>query len=276
MKLTGKVVVVTGASMGIGEAVVHRFLREGAAVVLAARDLQRVEAARLRTGVPERTLAVSCDVTSRAQVEALLRAARDRFGRVDVWVNNAGFGVIDTLEHADMAECRRLFATNLIAVMEAMQVVAPVLKQQRAGAIINVASVAGLISTPGLSAYSASKHGVVALSRAARLELERYQVQVNCVCPGFVSTHFNENAVWGDPAKRSPSHGIPPERVAEAVWRAYEKNLRLVVVPWKDHLLVQLSRLLPDVFDGMMMRALRRQWRQERKQNAAAGPGGAG
>lgn len=249
--------------MGIGEAVVHRFLRGGASVVMAARDLQRVEAARLRAGATDRTLAVSCDVTSRPQLEALLQAALERFGRVDVWVNNAGFGVIDTLEHMNMADCRRMFETNLFSVMEAMQVVAPYYKKQGAGAIVNIASVAGLMSVPGLAAYSASKHGVVAASRAARIELARYNVQVNCVCPGFVRTQFNENAVWGDERKRSASHGIAPERVADAVWRACRKNLRLVVVPWKDHLLVQLSRLLPGVFDGMMLASLRRQARRE-------------
>src|SRR6202051_3569913 len=146
MSMEGKVVVVTGASMGIGEAIVVRFLREDACVVLASRDLARVEAARQRAAAAERTLAVACDVTVRAQIEALLAAAIERFGRVDVWVNNAGFGLVDSIERMDMAECRRMFDTNLFGAIECMQVVAPVLKRQRSGAIVNVSSIAGLIS----------------------------------------------------------------------------------------------------------------------------------
>ena len=90
MNMAGRVVVVTGGSMGIGEAIAARFLREQASVVLASRDLARVEAARQRLGADGQTLAVACDVTVRAQIEALLAAALERFGRVDVWVNNAG------------------------------------------------------------------------------------------------------------------------------------------------------------------------------------------
>ena len=167
MSIAGKVVVVTGASMGIGEAIVQRFLREGASVVLASRDLGRVEAARQRTGVPERTLAVACDVRVRAQIEALLAASIERFGRVDVWVNNAGFGLVDSVERMNMGACRSMFDTNLFGAIECMQVVSPVFKQQRSGAIINISSMAGIVSVPYMGAYGATKHGSIA-SRAPR------------------------------------------------------------------------------------------------------------
>src|SRR5579872_1711556 len=108
-----KVVVVTGASMGIGEAIAKEFLNEGAKVVLAARDLARLEATRMRLGSPERTMAASCDVRSRVEIEKLLQAALGRFGRVDVWVNNAGYGLIDSVQEMDMQQCRLLFDTNL-------------------------------------------------------------------------------------------------------------------------------------------------------------------
>src|SRR6266536_3178005 len=129
-----KVVVVTGASMGIGEAIAARFLREQCSIVLSSRDLGRVEAARQRLGSTGRTLAAACDVTVRPQIEALLAAALERFGRIDVWVNNAGFGLMDSAERMDMAACRRMFDTNLFGVIDCMQVVAPVFKQQRWGA----------------------------------------------------------------------------------------------------------------------------------------------
>ena len=256
-----KVVVVTGASMGIGEAIAARFLREQYSVVLSSRDWARVEAARQRLGKTERTLAVACDVTVREQIEALLAAAIERFGRVDVWVNNAGFGVVDSVERMDMAACRRMFDTNLFGVIDCMQMVAPVFKQQRSGAFINVSSMAGFISVPYMSAYGATKHALIAIGRGARLELAPYGVHVNTVCPGFVETNFGRNTVRGNDSLRfNAGHfrGISAERAAEATWRAWRQNRREVVVPWTGHLVVAFSRLFPDLFNWGMLRSLGR------------------
>jgi NAD(P)-dependent dehydrogenase (short-subunit alcohol dehydrogenase family) len=281
MNMAGKVVVVTGASMGIGEAIAGRFLREGASVVFSSRDLARVEEARQRVGaaelaaarrtvarqgvaergVAERTLAIACDVTVRAQIEALLAAAIERFGRIDVWVNNAGFGLVDSVDRMDMAACRSMFDTNLFGAIEAMQVVSPVLKQQRSGAIVNVSSMAGLLSVPYMAAYGATKHALNCIGRAARLELAPYGVHVNTVCPGYVRTDFNRHAVWGGESLRvagDRKRGVTAERTADAVWYAYRFNRRLVVVPWSGHLLVGFSRVLPGIFNWGMLRMLRR------------------
>ncbi len=267
MAISGKVVVVTGASMGIGEAIVQRFLREGASVVLASRDLVRVEAARQRCGALERTMAQVCNVTARAQIEALLAATIERFGRVDVWVNNAGFGLVDSVECMDINACRHMFDTNLFGAIECMQVVSPVFKQQRSGAIINISSMAGLISVPYMSAYGATKHALNCIGRGARLELAPYGVHVNTVCPGYVQTDFNLHAVRGGESLRmagNRNYGVTAERVANAVWRAYRGNRREVVVPWSGNLVVGLYRLLPRVFNWGMMRMLRRMDRAEK------------
>jgi NAD(P)-dependent dehydrogenase (short-subunit alcohol dehydrogenase family) len=247
--------------MGIGEAIVRRFLREGASVVLASRDLARVEAARQRVGSPERTMAVACDVTVRAQIEALLAAVIGRFGRLDVWVNNAGFGLVDSVEHMDMDACRRMFDTNLFGAIECMQVASPVLKQQRSGAIINISSMAGIVTVPYMSAYGATKHALNCISRGARLELAPYGVHVNTICPGYVQTDFNTRAVWGAESLRvagSRMRGITAARVADAVWKGYRGNRREVVVPWSGNFAVGLYRLLPGVFNWGMLKMLRR------------------
>ena len=255
-----KVVVVTGASMGIGEAVAARFLREQCSVVLSSRDLGRVEAARQRLGSTGRTMAVACDVTVRAQIEALLTAALERFGRIDVWVNNAGFGMMDSVERMDMAACRRMFDTNLFGAIDCMQVVAPIFKQQRSGAFINISSMAGFISVPYMSAYGATKHALNCIGRAARLELAPFGVQVNTVCPGIVDTSFGRNCVRGDNSLRFAAghlRGITAGRAAQAVWRAYRHNRREVVVPWSGHLVIAFSRLFPGLFNWGMLRSLR-------------------
>ena len=152
MHLKNKVVVITGASMGIGEAIARLFADHGAAIVLSSRDLGRVEAARVRIGHLERTRAVACDVRDPAQIAGLLRASLKAFGRVDVWVNNAGFGLVDSVEHMNREAYRRMFETNLFAAIEAMQQIIPVMRPQGSGAIINISSVAGYIAVPYMGA----------------------------------------------------------------------------------------------------------------------------
>ena len=194
--------MVTGASMGIGESLAQRFVREGAQVVLSSRDVGRVEQARTRIGETERTLAVACDVTRRGDLEQLLSATLNRFGRVDIWVNNAGYGVIDSVAQLNVTECRRMFDTNLFAVIEAIQIVVPQMRKQGGGSIINISSIAGHISVPYMSAYGATKHALNCISRAARVELKRDNIHVLTVCPGYIATAFAANTVKGTEAMR--------------------------------------------------------------------------
>src|SRR5579863_6073965 len=158
MQAQGKVVVVTGASGGIGEAIAKKFVSEGASVVLSSRDLGRCEAARVRIGNPERTLATVCDVSQVDDVARLVRTTFKRFERLDVFVNNAAFGLVDSVAKMDLREVRRLFETNLFSAIEAIQRVVPIMKQQGGGDIINISSVAGHIAVPNMAAYGASKH----------------------------------------------------------------------------------------------------------------------
>ncbi|MGC2194558.1 MAG: SDR family NAD(P)-dependent oxidoreductase, partial [Terriglobales bacterium] len=148
MELTGKVAVITGASMGIGEAIAKVFADQGASVVLLSRDAGRVEAARSRVGCPERTLALACDVRHREEIDRVISLTLHHFGHIDVWVNNAGHGLIDSVARMDMAACHEMFETNLFGAISAMQAVLPVMKQQNSGTIINISSVAGHIPLP--------------------------------------------------------------------------------------------------------------------------------
>jgi short-subunit dehydrogenase len=260
MDLQGKVVVVTGSSMGIGEAIVKEFVDAGASAVLSSPDLQRTEEARSRVGRVERTLAVACDVRKRADLEALLKAALDRFGRVDVWANNAGYGLLDSVAAMDMAECRRLFDTNLFGAIEGMQVVTPVLKAQGSGTIINTSSVAGHIPVPYMAAYSATKQALSAIGKAARVELAGTGVHVMTVCPGYIGTSFGDNTVLGKERMRMNSAanaGTPAEEVARAVLHGYLKNKREVVVPWKFWFVLRMYQLFPGIVESKMAKRLR-------------------
>lgn len=260
MSLEGKIVVITGGSMGIGEAVGDVFHRHGAIVVLTSRDAGRAEAARQRLGGGERLVAMACDVRDREQIRAAVDAVMSRFGRIDVWVNNAGHGLNDSVAAMDMVACRAMFETNLFGTIECMQAVAPILQRQRSGAIINISSVAGHIAVPYMGAYSASKFALNAVSRAARVELARHGVHVITVCPGFVKTAFAENAVKGRDRLRisgAARRGIAAERVARAVLRAYLGNKREVVVPWSDRVGIKFYQLVPKLVDAVMAKILR-------------------
>ena len=257
MELMGKVVVVTGASMGIGEAIAKVFADHGAGVVMLSRDAGRVEAARTRVGHPERTLALSCDVRHREDIDRAVSLTMHHFQRVDVWVNNAGHGLLDSVAELEMAACRDMLDTNFFGAVSAMQAVIPVLRQQGGGTIINISSVAGHSPMPFHAAYSATNFALNAIGKAARVELKRDGVHVLTVCPGYVRTGFSENAGRGKDVKQvrpGSVRGISAERVARATLKGYLKRKREVIVPWTMHIPVKFYQLIPGVVEWAMGR----------------------
>jgi short-subunit dehydrogenase len=257
MELVGKVVVVTGASMGIGEAIARIFAEAGASVVLLSRDAGRAEAARQRIGCPDRTVALSCDVRNSEEIDRVLALTLHHFQRVDVWINNAGHGLLYSVEQTEMQACHELFETNFFGAMSAMQAVIPVMRQQGGGTIINVSSVAGHIPLPFHASYSATKFALNAIGKAAGVELKKDGIHVLTVCPGYVRTAFGENAVRGKEMKKvrpASVRGIPAERVARATLRGYLKQKREVIVPWTMHLPVKLYQLFPGLVEWGMGR----------------------
>lgn len=257
MELEGKVVVVTGASMGIGEAIAKRFAAEGASVVMLSRDTSRAETARARIGYPERTVALSCDVRHSEEIDRVLGLTLHHFKRVDIWVNNAGHGLLDSVAEVEMPAARELFETNILGALSAMQAVIPVMRQQGGGTIINISSVAGHIPMPFHGIYSASKFALNAISKASRVELRKDNIHVLTICPGYVRTAFGENAVRGNEIKRvrpGSVRGISVERVANATFEGYRKRKREVIVPWSMHIPVKLYQLFPGLVEWAMGR----------------------
>ena len=250
-------VVVTGASMGIGEAIAHQFAQQGAKVVLLSRDAARAEGARSRIGFQDRTAAFSCDVRHSEEVDRVIALTLHHFQRIDVWINNAGHGLLDSVMEMDMSACHEMFETNFFGAVTAMQKVIEVMRQQGGGTIINISSVAGHIPLPFHAAYSATKFALNAVGKAAGVELKKEEIHVLTVCPGYVATAFSENAVRGKELKKvrpNSVRGIPPERVAHATLQGYVKQKREVVVPWTMHIPVKLYQLFPAVVEWAMSR----------------------
>jgi NADP-dependent 3-hydroxy acid dehydrogenase YdfG len=213
-----QVIVITGASAGIGAAVARQAGAAGARVVLAARRREPLEAVAAQSG--EGALAVVTDVTVRAEVEALARAAIERFGRVDVWINNAGRGITRLVSELGDDDLDAMMRDNVKSALYGMQAILPHFRGRDAGQIINVSSMLGRIPyVPFRSAYCASKHALNALTASLRLELRATHpgIVVTTVSPGVVATEFGVNALHGGPDSRGMPGGQSAEEVAAVV-----------------------------------------------------------
>ncbi|MGC1001880.1 SDR family oxidoreductase [Pantoea agglomerans] len=233
MKPEEAVIMITGASSGIGEATARAALQAGARVILLARRKQRIDALA-ETSV--NALAVACDVTQAAQIDNAVRLGMARFGRIDVLINNAGQGLYAAIDEIDAAEFRALLDLNLIAPLMMMQAVIPQMRRQGAGRIINVSSGATLSTYPGSAAYTSSKAGLNMLSGVARLDLADTGITVSVVYPFMTASEFYQSVKSGqdmaiEQAQQSATSAHSPERVAEtllAVIRSGEAQVDLV------------------------------------------------
>jgi NAD(P)-dependent dehydrogenase (short-subunit alcohol dehydrogenase family) len=197
--MTGKVALVTGGSSGIGRATCLRFGQEGAVVVLGARRVAEGEqTAQLVREAGGEALFVRTDVTQPAEVQALVTPCLSRYGRLDYACNNAGIeGAVAPLVECSEAQWDAIVATNLKGVWLCLKAELPPMRAQGGGAIVNVASVAGLIGFPGLGPYVATKHGIIGLTKTAAMEHAQDHIRVNVVCPGLIDTAMADRFTGG-------------------------------------------------------------------------------
>jgi 3-hydroxybutyrate dehydrogenase len=210
-QLEGRVALVTGAASGIGRAIAEAMAGEGAAVVVADLDGDRAgEAAR---AIGAGASAVRCDVTVEAEVAAAIGGAVAAHGRLDVLVNNAGLQFVSPLEEFPTAKFELLLRVMLVAPFVALKHAFPIMKRQRHGRVVNVASINGLVGFAGKAGYNSAKHGLLGLTKVAALEGAAHGITVNALCPGYVDTPLVRNQL-GDLAR---TRGVPLERVLEDV-----------------------------------------------------------
>lgn len=184
-----RVWLITGSSSGFGRAIAQAVLDRGEKVVVTARNPQQVE--DIQTKYPDRALAVQLDVTQPAQVQAAVEKAIAKFGRIDVLVNNAGYGAMGALEELSDEATRRQFETNVFGALNMMRAVLPSMRQHRSGYILNLSSVGGFVSFPGAGIYCATKFALEALSEALVKEVEALGIKIIIVEPGAFRTDFN-------------------------------------------------------------------------------------
>src|SRR6266550_7579462 len=223
-----KVVVVTGASSGIGESTARLLARHGAKVVLGARRKDRLDAAvKEISAAGGKAISVAVDVTKRAEVEALIRAAVDSFGRVDVMVNDAGIMAIAPIEALKVEEWDRMIDVNIKGLLYGVAAVLPIMQKQKLGHIINIASVAGFkVFAPGGTVYSATKFAVRALTEGLRMELKADNIRCTVISPAAVATELPEGSSEETTRKNLREFykiAIPAESIARAIAYAIEQ-----------------------------------------------------
>ena len=210
MDLESKVAIVTGGSSGIGKAIVERLSWEGAEVVIADVDEEKGREVADEVGCTY----MNCDVSSNDQVKQVVEDTVEEFGKLDVMVNNAGIGSVDSIEDMSIEDYEKIRSIDLDGVMYGCKAATPYLKETE-GTIINVASIYGLVGDFGSTAYNTAKGGVVNLTRSVASDLAQYNVRVNSICPGFVKTPMTEDVQEDEEFMEHVMAETPLNRMAE-------------------------------------------------------------
>jgi short-subunit dehydrogenase len=243
--LRDKVVVITGASSGFGEAIARRCAREGARVVLAARSAERLGQLAEELGAG-RALAVPTDITCKQDIARLVQVTLERFGPADVLIANAGFGVLDPLAQARIEDLEEMVAVNLFGAARCVKAFLPHMLERRRGQVVIMASIAGLIATKNMGFYTATKFALVGMARTLMVELHGTGVRCALICPGVASTGFQQRADNKKYARITRLVACTADQVAEATVRAIRRRTHgEVIVPWHSRVLTVLSGPIP-------------------------------
>jgi len=256
MRIQDRIILVTGASEGIGRACVEEFRCRGAKVALVARNKRKLE----EVAAPGDLVIAAALLQPESRKEAVQRCV-EHFGRIDILVNNAGRGLSSPAWRTDLSQARQLYELNFFAPLELSQLAAAYMRSQRSGMIVNVGSVAGKVTMPWFSLYSSTKFALGALTSGLRMELASAGIHTMLVCPGFVKTEFHNHTLGGPPAgheRRGRPGEITPEQCAAAIAGGIERNARTIVTPKTAWLLIAASRLFPATVDRLLARTIER------------------
>lgn len=257
MNPENRVVILTGATEGIGRATAYTLARAGCRLALAARNQPRLQAlVEELTGHGHQAVAIPTDMGDTSQAKALAEQTMAVFKRIDVVINNAAIGVRDNLLDVAEAEARRVMDVNYFGPVALIQAAVPHLKANPdGGLIINISSIVGRRAMPGLAGYCASKGALEKMADSLRVELARDNIRVCTVYPGVTQTEFSRNSLGGgSQSSRGRISGVPPERVAQAILNTIRRERRDVFITLFDRTFVTVSMLFPWLMDWFLSR----------------------
>ena len=261
MKFKDKVVVITGATSGIGEACAEVFGREGANVVITGRNSEKLEqtAVKLRSK-NIKVLAILADAGSEADNKRMAEETLSRFGRIDVLINNAGISMRALFQDIDLEVFRKVIDTNFWGTVYATKFCLPAILESK-GSIIGISSINGYRGTPARTAYTASKYAMNGFFESLRTEVMNQGVHVLVACPGFTSSNIRNNALTADgksqgESPRDEAKMMTPLEVAESILKATLKRKRDLVLTVQGKLAVFLNKWIPGIMDGMVYREM--------------------
>ena len=252
MTIDGKVILITGASQGIGAACAREFRNRGARLSLTARSEDK-----LKEVAGADAVVTAGDITSAVVRSRVVERTMERFGAIDILVNNAGAGLYAPAWKAPLDEAHSLFELNFFAPLAMVQLVAPHMREQRSGMIVNIGSIAGKVTLPWFTLYSATKYALGSLTEGLRMELAGDGIHAMVVCPGYVTTDFQAHALVGRPPDRLWRVAITAEQCARAVARGVERDARTVVTPAIGWAFIAMQRLFPALLEMQLSRIYR-------------------
>ena len=261
MDYSGKIVVITGASSGIGEQSAEEFAKLGANVVLISRNEEKLqEIAKRLSKYQTKVFVHTCDVSKKDQVDKMGKSILEKFVTVDVLVNNAGFGIHNTVNEITIEEMESQMMTNFFGMMYCTKVFLPKMLEQRSGHIVNVASVAGSIGIPGMASYCASKFAMLGFSESLSHELKGTGVGITVVSPIMVRTNFFNHESFGNMPRYSAT-SLSSKTVANAVVRAASSPRLEIVVPQFVRLAIWIKQTIPylinPIIGGMFRKSMK-------------------
>lgn len=255
MKLNNKIILITGASSGIGALMATTFAARGAIPVLTARSINKLE--HISSQIPSEHAVFPLDVTDAVQIDSVVRQIVERFGRIDILLNNAGYGIFATFQEAPLAHFEDMMNVNYMGTVRCTKAVLPYMLQAHSGHIVNIASMAGKIGSAKSTGYAATKHAVLGFTNSLRHELVGTGVSLSAINPGPINTPFFDIA---DPSgayvKNIASFLLKPDKVVAEIIDAIERNIPEKNLPVIAALGVKLFQLFPRIFDRIAYRLL--------------------
>lgn len=260
MPFENQIVWITGASSGIGEALVHAFAKRNAKIILSARRKEELERVRKESGLTEyRSLILPLDLTNPKSIEKAVKIVKEEMSHVHILINNGGVSQRSPARETPIANSRKIFETNFFGTIDLTRQVLPLMP--RRSQIVTITSVTGKIGTPGRSSYSASKHALHGYFDALRAELFDDDIGVTLVLPGYIKTNVSMNAIVTDGSAQGTTDdtiasGILPEVLAEKIVKAVLNRKReIVVAAFRERLGIFFSKVAPGILAKIIRKA---------------------